>query len=145
MDSREFVRLAKHETVDGTVKIMIHRLKTPRTAKPVPDRQTDGVVVASFHTWISERTSKEQRQAALFASLDSEGRDMLQTLLEECAELSAASLFTLIEGVGGGYEGVCEIVHVFGDEERTVLNPRNAEKLHDLFSDICEEERIRKV
>jgi len=42
----------------------------------------------------------------------------------------------LLDGVGGSYEGVFEVVAVDG-EDRVVVNPENTEMLHDTFSDVC--------
>lgn len=61
-------------------------------------------------------------------------------ILEECAEQVLASFFCLVDGVGGNYEGVFEIVAV-EEERRKLLNPQNTEMLHDIFSDVCEEGR----
>ncbi len=140
MDSREFVKLAKHETVDNTIKVLIDHLRTPRRPRPAAVEKVPGIVADSLREWFNEGAIRQQRQAAWFATLGEDGQRTLFGLLEECAELAASSFFALIDGVGGEFEGVFEIVAVFGGN-RTVLNPQNTEMLHDLFSDVCEEER----
>jgi hypothetical protein len=73
--------------------------------------------------------------------LTEEEQQIVQTLIEEVAELSVFSVLTTIDGVAGPYEGVFEVVAVDAEEHRTLINPQNTEMLHDLFSDICEGDR----
>ena len=49
--------------------------------------------------------------------------------------------FTLLDGVSGPFEGVFEVVAIDSDERRQIVNPENTDMLHDLFSEICEEDR----
>lgn len=73
-------------------------------------------------------------------SVAEDEQKLMGNILEECAERVLANFFCLVDGVGGNYESVFEIVAV--DEEwRKVLNPQNTEMLHDIFSDVCEEGR----
>lgn len=66
---------------------------------------------------------------------------MIRDILEDCAETAIASFFTLLDGVGGNYEGVFQIVAIDSTNHRNVLNPENTEMLHDIFSEACEKGR----
>ena len=65
---------------------------------------------------------------------------MVSGMLQECAELSVSSLFALIDGVAGDYKGVFEIVAVSAGQ-RTTINPANTEMLHDVFAEVCADDR----
>lgn len=67
----------------------------------------------------------------------------MKELLQECAEATTLHFLNLIDGTGGSFEGVFEIVAVDGDESRTIINPENTDMLHDLFSEVCEANRER--
>ena len=77
----------------------------------------------------------------MFRNLLPDDRSRIESIIKGTAELSTFSFLTLIDGVAGSYEGVFEIVAVDAYENRTVINPENTEMLHDVFSEICEEER----
>jgi hypothetical protein len=53
--------------------------------------------------------------------------------------------FTLLDGVSGPFEGVFEVVAIDSDERRQIVNPENTDMLHDLFSEICEEDRHQQA
>ena len=141
MECREFVKLAKREAVDSAVQIVMQRLRSPRVPAPPAAEYPAGSPGEWIHKRYNQAALEEQFQAAWFATLDAGGREILRELLAECAELAGFGFFTLIDGVGGDCDGVFEIIHVSGDEERTVLNPQNTEMLHNVFSEICEAER----
>lgn len=143
MDSHEFVKLAKQEAVDSSLSIIMNNLKSPRAPRPIASGHPAGSPSEWIDTWFNQGAIKEQRQAAWFASLNADDQATFMSLLEECAELSGLGFFTLIDGAGGDCDGVFEIVHVSADGRRTVLNPQNTEMLHDVFSEICEEDRRR--
>jgi len=141
INDRQFVQMVKRESVDSTVEIMIKRLKSPRTPQPIPADQDEQSAAALAGRSFNEGKLKEQQQASWSAGLGDEGQSILRSLLEECAELSTLGFLTLIDGVGGPWEGIFEIVAVSAKEGRTVINPQNTEMLHDIFSDVCEEDR----
>ena len=76
-----------------------------------------------------------------FSGLDEEGQQTFKELLQECAEATSFHFFNLINGTGGDFEGVFEIVAVEDGDSRTTINPENTDMLHDWFSEIREEER----
>jgi hypothetical protein len=69
---------------------------------------------------------------------------LVRDVLEDCAGEVLGNFFCLIDGVCGNYNGVFEIVAVDGDE-RKIVNPQNTEMLHDLFSEICEQDQQRNM
>jgi hypothetical protein len=53
---------------------------------------------------------------------------MIRDILEDCAETAVASFFALLDGVGGSYGGIFEIVAVDSANQRNLLNPQNTER-----------------
>jgi hypothetical protein len=139
MDSREFVRLLKHEGVDSVVSSILRKLKSPR--QPQATAESDDPIQRGVTEFINQGARVRQQQAAWFRQLSDEQQRVLINMLEECAELSALSVCTLIDGVGGNYEGTLELSAVDSKGKKTRLNPENSEMLHDLLSDVLEEER----
>jgi len=92
---------------------------------------------------MNHRNSEKRRKSDWFHCLSQADKQMLEEVLEECAEFTAACVFNLVDGVGGDCPGVFEIVAV-SQGERTVLNPENSDLLHDLFSEVCEGDRRRR-
>lgn len=141
MDNRKFVELAKRYTVDDTVKIIMKSLRSPMEPKPAAQSNLDPIITEAINRRFDERVIAEQRRAVWFSELSESGQQILREIVEESVEFSAASFFTLIDGVGGDYEGVFEIVAVNSRGHKTILNPQNTDMLHDLFSDVCEADR----
>ena len=139
MDNREFVVMTKEYAVDDVVEECVNALKAPRLRKHLPVPR--GRVEESITRWITDHSLVEQQRSEWFNLLTEEHQKMVRAILEDCAERAVASFFTLLDGVGGAYEGVFEIVAVDSANRRSVLNPQNTEMLHDLFSEICEEGR----
>jgi len=141
MDSREFAAMAKQYAVDQVVEGIVARLKSPRlsTEAKTPHNEIEHAI----SRWINEDALAERRRSEWFNRLKEDDQKILKDTLEDCAERAAATLFCLIDGVDGSYEGVFEIVAVDSANRRIVLNPGNAEMLHDVFSDVCEEGRRR--
>lgn len=139
MDNREFVVMTKQYAVNDVVEECVNALKAPRLPKHLPVPR--GPVEESITRWITDHSLVEQQRSEWFNLLTEEHQKMVRAILEDCAERAVASLFTLLDGVGGAYEGVFEIVAVDSANRRSVLNPQNTEMLHDLFSEICEEGR----
>jgi hypothetical protein len=138
MDSREFVRMVKHEAVDSAVRIVLTKLESPRSPQPIPE--SADVIQRGISNFYNAGALVEQRQSAWFSHLPDEQKKMLAEIVSETAELSALSFCTLIDGVSGPYEGVFEIVAVSNGRRKT-LNPENTDMLHDLLSDVCAEDR----
>jgi hypothetical protein len=138
MNSREFIRSVKKYAADDVVAMMLRELTNPRV---FPPPEPDGGTYPWISDWISKGELRAHRKADWFATLDSEGKQVLQDLLQECSEACLFQTFAYIDGVGGNYNGVFEITAVAG-ENRTVLNPENTEMLHDLLSEVCEEDRF---
>lgn len=138
MDSCEFVMIAKQYAVDEVVRECVKELKSPRPPKGSPAPRS--LVEESIRQWLNDRSLVEQRRSDWFKRLAEDDQRLMRNILEECAEKVLASFFCLVDGVGGNYEGVFEIVAV-EEERREVLNPQNTEMLHDIFSDVCEEGR----
>lgn len=139
MDSRDFIRMLKHEAVDGAIQSTLRSLRSPRVPQPVPDPGNS--VQKSIADRFNAGAEREQAQSTWFRSLSAEHQAMLISLLEECVESCALSVCTLIDGVGGPWEGVFELTAVDANDHRTVLNPENSDMLHDLLSEVIEEER----
>jgi hypothetical protein len=141
MDNRKFVAVVRKEAVDKVVKIVVNGLETPPplfTAKP---NDEIGQTVVTFR---NKAGAEKRNQSEWFKHLNKDEQGIVQRLLEECAELAVANFFTLIDGVGGSYEGVFEIVAIDSKDRRHVVNPEDDEMLHDLFSEVCEETRRKK-
>lgn len=141
MDSRGFVMMAKQYAVDEVVRDCVKELKSPRLPKRSPAPR--GQVEKSIRQWVNDRSRIERRRSDWFSRLAQSDQRLIGDILEECAERALANFFCLVDGVGGNYEGVFEIVAV-EEERRTVLNPQNTDMLHDIFSEVSEEGR-RKI
>jgi len=139
MDSRQFVVMTKQYAVDEVVVEVVGALKAPRL--PVDQQVVHNDVEQSISKWINDHSLVERQRSEWFNQLTEENRKMVRAILEDCAERAVASFFTLLDGVGGAYEGVFEVVAVDSEEQRSVLNPTNTELLHDLFSEVREEGR----
>ena len=139
MDSRQFVVMTKQYAVDEVVEEVVSALKAPRL--PADQQVVHNDVEQSISKWINDHSLVERQRSEWFNQLTEENRKMVRAILEDCAERAVASFFTLLDGVGGAYEGVFEVVAVDSEEQRSVLNPQNTEMLHDLFSEVCEEGR----
>jgi hypothetical protein len=59
--------------------------------------------------------------------------------LQECSEISVASFLNVLDGTGGDFIGVFELIAVT-DETRALVNPENSEMLHDLFAEVCHDD-----
>ncbi|MFC5863486.1 hypothetical protein ACFPT7_14365 [Acidicapsa dinghuensis] len=143
MDNRMFAEMVKREAVDPTVGDILKTLKNPRSSRPVPAGNSQDPISTDLDKWLNDAVLAKQRRAAWFVQLDEEGQQTLKELLQECAEATAFHFLNLIDGTGGSFEGVFEIVAVDGDESRTIINPENTDMLHDLFSEVCEANRER--
>ena len=139
MDGRQFTRLVKQEAIDGPVKSILKTLTSPRvprilavSADPIQSR---------IDLFLESAAQAQKQRAELFRSLNYDQQAMLGDILRECAELSALSFCTLLDGVGGNYEGVFRVHAVDSQGKNTLLNPDNSEMLHDLLSEVCAEER----
>jgi hypothetical protein len=141
MESREFVRLVKHEAVDDVVRIMLEKLKSPRPPRPVAEPADP--IQKSVSDFFNAGAIHQQQQAAWFLQLDEEQQKVFTEILYDCAELSALSFCVLIDGVGGSHEGIFELRAVDAKGGRTLINPQNSDMLHDLLSDVCAEDRRR--
>jgi len=139
MDNREFVVMTKQYAVNDVVEECVNALKAPRLPKHLPVPRDP--VEESISRWITDHSFVEQQRSEWFNLLTGENQRMVRAILKDCAERALASFFTLLDGVGGAYEGVFEIVAVDSANRRSVLNPQNTVMLHDLFSEICEEGR----
>ena len=114
MDAHEFLTMVKGEAVDYPPRSILKRLQT---------------------------TQGDEPEARWFRALDENGQRIIQSLLQECAELSVFGFLTLLDGVGGPYPGVFQIIALDGEENRTLLNPEDGEMLHDTFSKLVAESR----
>ena len=139
MDSRQFVVMTKQYAVDEVVVEVVGALKAPRL--PADQQVVHNDVEQSISKWINDHSLVERQRSEWFNQLTEESRKMVRAILEDCAERAVASFFTLLDGVGGAYEGVFEVVAVDSEEQRSVLIPTNTELLHDLFSEVREEGR----
>ena len=139
MDGRKFALMAKQYAVDGVVKEVVNELKGPRL--PKKSKESSNPVEQSISKWISSHALVAKKRSEWFNQLPKEEQGILKEILENCAEMSVANFFCLLDGVGGPYEGVFEIVAIGHDDRREVLNPENSDMLHDLFSAVCEENR----
>jgi hypothetical protein len=137
MDSRQFALLAKQHAVHEVVEQLVKSLTAPTTsqgmATPTP--------ADDFSSWLKAQSSIQQQRSEWFSRLAEKDQKLVAAILQECAELSVSSLFALIDGVAGEYEGVFEIVAVESPEQRTVINPENTEMLHDVFAEVCADGR----
>jgi hypothetical protein len=139
MDSRQFVAMTKQYAVDKVVEEVVGALKKPRL--PAEQQVAHNDVEPSISMWMNDHSLVERQRAEWFNQLTEENRKMVRAILEDCAERAVASFFILLDGVGGVYEGVFEVVAVDSEEQRSILNPQNTQMLHDLFSEVCEEGR----
>jgi hypothetical protein len=135
MDAREFVAMTKQYAMDDVVEQVVKTLKAPR----LPNRSKGSSGPAS--QWIEAHSLTKKHRSEWFNGLTEDERRMIRDILADCAERVLASFFTLLDGVGGSYEGVFEIAAIDSMSRRNVLNPENAQMLHDIFSEVCEEGR----
>jgi hypothetical protein len=138
VNTLEFVSRIKSYAVDDTVEVMMRSLQSLPIVEGA-NSATDPVP-KSISDWMAQRAHEQKRKSEWFKALDTDDQIFLRDLLAECAEMTAASLFTFLDGVGGDSEGVFEVVEVIGDERNT-LNSEDSEMLHDLFSEVCEQGR----
>ncbi len=140
MNNEEFVTKIKRYSVDDSVNSVLRSLAAPRLL-PV-ESEPVGIFAESFakHAEKANRIAKDR--AEWFRSLSDEGRTILSELLEECSEATMLQAFCFIDGVGGDSEGVFEIVESIEGKRKKVLNPQNTDMLHDLFSEVCERDRL---
>jgi len=137
MEAREFVRYAKSYAADDSVKMVLRELKSPRT---FPKTESKDPIQRGISDWLEQKQLSKKNQSEWFASLSEEGQTNIRQLLQECSELTLFQFFALIDGIGGEYEGVFEIIAI--DEiNRTLVNPQNTQMLHSLLSEVCEEDR----
>ena len=141
MESREFVRLLKHEAIDEMVKVVLKKLKAPRSPQPIPE--AEDAIQRGISEFYNAGARTEQQQAAWFDQLSEKQQEMLAEIILDCAELSASSICTLIDGVGGDYEGTFELYAIDSKGRRRLINPQNTDMLHDLLSEVCAEDRER--
>src|ERR1019366_7525962 len=121
MDSREFVAITKQCAVDEVVEQTVDSLKAPRLPNPL--QEPHGPVEQSISQWINDRSLVKQHRSEWFNRLTEDEQAMIRDILEDCAETAVASFFTLLDGVGGNYEGVFQIVAIDSANRRNVLNP----------------------
>jgi hypothetical protein len=115
MDSRQFALLAKQHAVNEVVERLMKSLRTPykiphETAAKAP-------LEDSLSSWLEAQSLVQRQRSEWFSRLAEEDQKVIATILTECAELSVSSLFALIDGVAGDYEGVFEIVAVESPEQ----------------------------
>jgi hypothetical protein len=139
MDGHEFVRILKHEAVDEAVRITLQKLESPRLPQPLPE--SDDLIEKGIAEFFNQGAVAQQRKAAWFRGLGDDQQATLVEILNECTELSALSVCALLDGVGGPYEGTFELQAVDAQGRKTRVNAENSEMLHDLLSDVCEEDR----
>jgi hypothetical protein len=140
MDNREFVVMAKRYAVDDVIRECLNELRTPRPPERSPAPR--GPIEEGMARWLNDRSVVGRCRSDWFNRLSGDEQRLVGNILEECAERTLENLFCLVDGVGGGYEGVFEIVAVNG-KDRAVVNPQNTEMLHDIFSEVREEGRPR--
>ena len=140
MDNREFIAIAKEYAVDDVVRICVNALKATRLPKGSPVIR--GPVEEDIARWMNDHSRVEQNRSEWFNRLTEEEQKLIKDMLEDCAERTLGNFLCLVDGVGGNYKGVFEIVAVEGNR-RTVVNPQNTEMLHDIFSEVCEAGRQR--
>jgi hypothetical protein len=135
MKSRDFVQMVKRYSVDDVVEETIKELQTPR--RP-PQTQSSGVIGRSISQWENKRFAISKGRSEWFNGLPEKEKGVFQDILQDCVQNAVTTLFTMIDGVGGPYEGVFEIVAIDSDEQRYVINPQNTDMLHDLFTEVCQ-------
>lgn len=140
MNSHEFVVMAKRYAIDDVIRECLNELKTPRLPEHSPPPR--GQIEESLTRWLNDHSAVQRRRSEWFKNLSADEQRIVKNMMEECAERALGNLFCLVDGVGGDYEGVFEIVAVNG-EDRAVVNPENTEMLHDIFSEVCQENRER--
>src|SRR5262245_30614463 len=122
MDSRQFALLAKQHAIHEVVEQLITSLRTPHT---IPHRTAAKTPLDdSLSSWLEAQSRVQQERSEWFSRLAEDDQEVVAAILQECAELCVSSLFALIDGVAGDYQGVFEIVAVSAGQ-RTVINPEN--------------------
>ena len=138
MDGREFVSLVKLESITWPVSIILKKLNSPRALQPLPE-SSDPIEKGGFD-FNNRAAQVEQSRAAWFQQLSEDQKAVLSEVLRECAELSALSFCTLIDGVGGSFDGVFKIHAVDPSGKVTLINSDDSEMLHDLLTEVCAED-----
>jgi len=79
MESREFVRLVKHEAVDETVRIIMKKLHSPQLPGPaVVESNLNPIMAGAINQWSNEHATAEQRRAGWFGELGEQSQKMLR-------------------------------------------------------------------
>jgi hypothetical protein len=140
MNNREFAVMAKRHAVDEVAEEVVNNLGNPRLP---PHRQVSSgdLIGQSIQKWIHGHSQIERRRSEWFNRLTNEDQETLAEILRDCAEKAVWNILCLIDGVGGAYEGVFEIVAVDSANRRHVLNYQGDDMLHDVFSEVCEKTR----
>lgn len=139
MDGRTFALMAKKRAVDENVASLVRSLRSARFRRTPVD--TSDHVSRGISSWIKKHADDEGERSAWFLGLNEADQKRVEELMAECSETAVSSLMCLIDGVDSSWEGVFEIVAIDQEDGRTVINPENTEFLHDLFSEVCEEQR----
>ena len=140
MDAREFVALVKHDAVDGALNGIATSLSAALVEPTIPPTE-ESVVTQAISDFVYRGKLQEYQRARWFQALGTDDQNRILALIRDTAELTGFGVLAILDGVGGDALGVFEIVEVDG-RKRRVLNPENSEMLHDLFSEICESERL---
>jgi hypothetical protein len=135
MDACSFARLVREEAIDATVQAALKQLISPSAPRSIT--QAADPLHASAAEFFNRGAIEQQRRAAWFQQLNDEQQSIVADILRDCAECSALSFCSLIDGIGGNYEGAFEITAIDSEGTRTVLNPENSEMLHDVLSEVC--------
>ena len=141
MDSREFVAMTKQYAVDDVVDACVTELRVPKPKLQDVPPFPRGPMEESISRWIDEHALVKRQRSEWFNRLTTHDQNFIRDILRDCAEKVLGNFFCFVDGVGGDYEGVFEIVSVESSNRRDVINPQNTEMLHDIFSELCEEDR----
>jgi hypothetical protein len=139
MTAREFVRIVKKHAVDGTAKSVVdgqRRLAARPLSTELPPQDPKFLGQNSL-----DRAIGEARETVKWLEhLSEEDRTKIQSLLQECSEATVFHFLNVLDGTGGDFEGVFE-VYAVTEESSVLLNLQNTDMLHDVFSEVCEEQR----
>jgi len=121
MTAEDFVRAMKIQASDASVNGTIDCLKCPPGRRPA---EKD----VGLSKWYNQLHALDQQ--------------MLRQALKEAAELAVFEFFCVLDGVtvieDTKEKGFLELDYVKG-AERTRLNPREGEELHNIFNRMCRE------
>ncbi len=133
------MRIVKRHAVDGIAESLM--IGPRRLAeRPLSGELPSGQQSFRGAAWLDAGILDARETVKWLDQLSEEDRKKIQSLIQECAQATVFHFLNVLDGTGGDFEGVFE-VYAVTEETRSLVNPQNADMLHDLFSEACQQSR----